>query len=49
MGEIKLFNKSKDENMENVENAELESKKGTKKGTTKYQILNVKSVMEILL
>ena len=39
MGEIKLFNKSKDENMENVENAELESKKGTKKGTTKYQIL----------
>ena len=36
MGEIKLFNKSKDENMENVENAELESKKGTKKGTTKY-------------
>ena len=39
MGEIKLFNKSKDENMENVENAELESKNGTKRGTTKYQIL----------
>ncbi|MEY8320888.1 methyl-accepting chemotaxis protein [Lachnospiraceae bacterium 46-61] len=34
-----MFNKSKDENMENVENAELETKKGTKKGTTKYQIL----------
>ena len=39
MGEIKLFNKSKDENMENVENTELESKKSSKKGTTKYQIL----------
>ena len=34
-----MFNKSKDENMENVENTELESKKSSKKGTTKYQIL----------